>query len=190
MKRPIVFLGPSGIGKGTIENQLFKLYPDTFSFSVSHTTRSPRAGETDGKEYYFTTLEQMEKDIAEGKFVEYTKVHGRMYGTSFMALDNVQKSGKICILDLNVDGALAFSSSEYNPLIILLLPVSLEALEARLRARGTEGENEINTRMNTAREEMKRFEEHKDKWDMIIFNDAIEDTIRVIQQKLHEVYGI
>jgi len=80
--RPVVFCGPSGVGKGTLINLLMKRFPnDQFGFSVSHTTRAPREGEQDGVHYNFTTVESMKKDIEAGKFIEYAEVHGKYYGT-------------------------------------------------------------------------------------------------------------
>lgn len=79
--RPVVFCGPSGVGKGTLIDMLFKKYPNSFGFSVSHTTRPPRPAEVDGTHYHFTSVEQIQKEIAEGKFIEYAEVHGKYYGT-------------------------------------------------------------------------------------------------------------
>ena len=79
--RPVVFCGPSGVGKGTLIDKLMQKYPDAFGFSVSHTTRAPRDGEEDGVHYNFATVEDIKKEIDEDKFIEYAEVHGRYYGT-------------------------------------------------------------------------------------------------------------
>jgi guanylate kinase len=79
--RPVVFCGPSGVGKGTLIDMLFKKYPNSFGFSVSHTTRPPRPAEVDGTHYHFTSVDQIKKEIADGKFIEYAEVHGKYYGT-------------------------------------------------------------------------------------------------------------
>jgi len=80
--RPVIFAGPSGVGKGTLIEMLMKRFPnDQFGFSVSHTTRQPREGEVNGVHYHFTDVESMKEDIADGKFIEYAEVHGRYYGT-------------------------------------------------------------------------------------------------------------
>lgn len=82
--RPVVFCGPSGVGKGTLIEMLMKRFPnDQFGFSVSHTTRKPRDGEVDGVHYHFTTVDKMKKEINDGKFIEYAKVHGNYYGTRY-----------------------------------------------------------------------------------------------------------
>jgi len=79
--RPVVFCGPSGVGKGTLIEKLMKKFPGAFGFSVSHTTRPPRNGEKDGVHYNFTTVDSIKKDIEAGKFIEYAEVHGKYYGT-------------------------------------------------------------------------------------------------------------
>jgi guanylate kinase len=186
---PIMFVGPSGVGKGTIEMAIISSHPERFAFSVSHTTRKMRPGEADGVDYYFTTRAQMEQDMAEGKFLETCEVHGNLYGTSFAAIRDVSESGKICIININIDGALAISKTELKPFIIFLRPVSLEALEARLRMRGTESDDLVAVRMHTAREELRRHDEFLDVWNLSIVNDKIEDTVATIREALTKVYG-
>lgn len=187
MSRPIVFVGPSGIGKGTIERALMEKYPDQFSLAVSHTTRPRREHEIEGKHYYFTTREQMEKDIADGKFLEFCEIHGNLYGTSFKAIHDVQNNGHTCILDINIDGAFAFKKTDFNPFIIFLLPTSVEALESRLRGRGTDSDEVVQIRMNTAKRELERYEENKEMWDLAIVNDTLEKTLATIEAALHEI---
>ena len=85
--RPVVFCGPSGVGKGTLIEMLMKRFPnDQFGFSVSHTTRQPREGEVDGVHYHYTTVEKIKEEINEGKFIEYAEVHGKYYGTRYERL--------------------------------------------------------------------------------------------------------
>jgi hypothetical protein len=99
---PVVIAGPSGVGKGTLIGKLLQAFPGAFGFSVSHTTRAPRPGEVDGKDYHFTTLPLMEAAIARGEFLEHAKVHGNYYGTSFAAVKDVAGAGKICLLDIDI----------------------------------------------------------------------------------------
>ncbi|OHS97267.1 Guanylate kinase family protein [Tritrichomonas foetus] len=186
---PIVFVGPSGIGKGTIEKAIMGKNPERFAFSVSHTTRAPRPGETNGVEYNFIQRQDMEQEIKDGKFLEFCEIHGNLYGTSFAAIRTVTESGRICILDVNIDGALAIHKTDLKPFIIFLKPVSLEALEARLRGRGTETDEVIRVRMHTAEEELRRLEEHKNVFNLIIVNDKMEETIEAIHQGLKDHYG-
>jgi guanylate kinase len=93
--RPVVICGPSGVGKGTLIGKLMKDFPDSFGFSVSHTTRRPREKEQDGVHYHFTKRPTMEKEISERKFLESADVHGNLYGTSWAAVDAVTNSGKV-----------------------------------------------------------------------------------------------
>jgi guanylate kinase len=186
---PIVFVGPSGIGKGTITKAIMSSNPSRFAFSVSHTTRNPRPGEVNGVDYHFTTRAQFEQDISEGKFMEYCEVHGNLYGTSYAAIRSVAESGRICILDVNIDGAIAISKTDFKPFIIFLRPVSVQALEERLRGRGTEADEVVRVRMETAKRELERREEYLGLWNLDIVNDKLEDTVATIRRELTELYG-
>ena len=187
--RPLVFVGPSGIGKGTIEKKIMEKHPERFAFSVSHTSRAPRPGEVDGVAYHFTTREKMEQEIKEGKFLEYCEIHGNLYGTSIAAIRTVIDSGKICIIDVNIDGAISISKTDLQPFIIFMRPVSVEALEARLKGRGTEDEATVNVRMQTAKRELERHDELISLWNLDIVNDTIEETMATIRKALRDLYG-
>ncbi|MCD7465312.1 Guanylate kinase 2 [Datura stramonium] len=117
VEKPIVISGPSGVGKGTLISELMKEFPSMFGFSVSHTTRAPREKEQDGIHYHFTDRNVMEREIKDGKFLEFASVHGNLYGTSVEAVEVVADAGKRCILDIDVHE---------------------QELEKRLRARATE----------------------------------------------------
>ena len=97
-EKPVVISGPSGVGKGTLINMLMKEFPSMFGFSVSHTTRAPRAMEKNGVHYHFTERSVMEKDIIDGKFLEFASVHGNLYGTSIEAVEAVADSRKVNVL--------------------------------------------------------------------------------------------
>ena len=101
-QRPVVVCGPSGVGKGTLLNRLMAEHPESFGFSVSHTTRQPRAGEVDGVHYHFVKKEDMEAAITRGEFIEYARVHSNMYGTSVKGVEDVRAAGKTCLLDIDV----------------------------------------------------------------------------------------
>jgi guanylate kinase len=153
--RPVVFCGPSGVGKGTLIEMLMRRFPDgQFGFSVSHTTREPREGETNGVQYNFTTKEAIKNEIAEGKFIEYAEVHGKYYGTSVAAVESVRKQGKICILDIDVQGVQKVKESSLQPLYLFISPPSMESLEKRLRGRGTETEDQMKMRLGNAAKEL------------------------------------
>mmetsp|Transcript_39357 Transcript_39357/g.116674 ORF Transcript_39357/g.116674 Transcript_39357/m.116674 type:complete len:272 (-) Transcript_39357:281-1096(-) len=149
---PLVICGPSGVGKSVLIKKLREVFPDGFGFSVSSTTRGPRPGEEDGKDYHFTDMETMKKACEEGKFIEYAHVHGNMYGTSREAVEKVRSEGKVCILDIDVQGAKNIYDSQVwpNTRFIFINPPSREELERRLRGRGTETEEKIMMRLNNS----------------------------------------
>jgi len=170
-----VFAGPSGAGKSTLIKRLSAEFPSAFGFSVSHTTRKPRPGEVDGREYHFVDRTTMEKEIAEGLFIENAVYSGNMYGTSIKAVADVVTTGKICLLDIDMQGVLSVKKTELNPYYIFICPPSMEELEKRLRGRGDTDEDAMAKRLATARIEM----EYKDKpdfWDLVLVNDKIDET--------------
>uniref|UniRef100_M1AEM6 guanylate kinase n=1 Tax=Solanum tuberosum TaxID=4113 RepID=M1AEM6_SOLTU len=135
VEKPIVISGPSGVGKGTLISKLMKEFPSMFGFSVSHTTRAPRAKEQNGIHYHFTDRNVMEREIKDGKFLEFASVHGNLYGTSVEAVEVVADAGKRCILDIDVQGARSVRASALEAIFIFISPPSFEELEKRLRAR-------------------------------------------------------
>jgi guanylate kinase len=156
----IIVGGPSGVGKGTLTSMLFEEHPDQFGFSVSHTTRAPRVGEVDGKHYHFTNLQDFQKMVDNKEMLEYAHVHTNMYGTSRKAVENVLNSGKSCILDIDVQGAESIYKIKdelgFHVAFVFFLAPSDEALEARLRGRGTESEDKIQIRLKNAITECQR----------------------------------
>lgn len=174
--RPVVFCGPSGVGKGTLIDKLMKRFPgDQFGFSVSHTTRSPREGEEDGVHYNFTTVDDIKKDIDEGKFIEYAEVHGKYYGTSVAAVETVKSSGKICVLDIDVQGVQSVKKSLLDPIYVFIAPPSIEELEKRLRGRGTESEEDMKKRLANAQGELD-YGLVEGNFDRVFTNDDLEKT--------------
>lgn len=174
--RPVVFCGPSGVGKGTLINMLMERFPDDqFGFSVSHTTRKPREGEENGVHYNFTTVDAMKKEIAEGKFIEHAEVHGNYYGTSVAAVKSLQDDGKICILDIDVQGARNVKKSSLKAHYVFIAPPSMEALELRLRGRGTESEEDIQKRLANAGDEM-AYGQSAGNFDHVFINADLKAT--------------
>lgn len=173
-----VITGPSGVGKSTLIRKLMEEFPDRFGFSVSHTTRDPRPGEKDGIDYHFVTKAEMEREIKFGSFIEYANVHGNLYGTSVKGVESVIKAGQVCLLDIDVQGATAVRKSDLKDIstYIFFAPPSLEVLESRLRGRGTETEERIQRRMNSARKELKQYEAEKDLWDLTLVNENAEEA--------------
>jgi guanylate kinase len=155
-----------------------KEFAEELGFSTSHTTRGPRPGEEDGREYHFSTREKMQPMIDAGEFVESCEVHGNLYGTSAAAVRQVTEDGKICILDIDVQGAKKVKANKTANLdcrYVFIAPPSFEALEARLRGRGTEDEDKMQIRLKNARAEVE-FSKEKGFWDRVIVNDNLENA--------------
>eukprot|EP00392_Amoebophrya_sp_AT5.2_P011372 g11449.t1 len=173
-KKLIVMCGPSGAGKSSLVKKLMKEYPSQYGFSVSHTTRAPRPGEKDGVDYHYVAKEVMEAKIQASEMLEYAHVHSNIYGTSIEAVEQVMRERR-CILDIDVQGVDSVKRTHMNSrtCYIFVAPPDLDALEKRLRSRGTETEEKIQTRLRNARTEM----EYKDKpkfWDAVLVNDDLE----------------
>ncbi len=152
---PFVLSGPSGCGKGTIVKELLRLYPETFALSVSATTRAPRVGEEDGVQYYFISKEAFEERIAKDEILEYTTYVGNYYGTPKKELYERTAAGMNVILEIEVEGAMNVRRLCPEAVLIFVLPPDPATLEARLRGRGTNTEEDIAHRLATAKEEIR-----------------------------------
>ncbi len=175
----IVISGPAGSGKGTVNARL--LTSEEFAFSVSATTRAPRPGEVDGKNYYFISREDFEKRIAAGEMLEYTCYCENYYGTPLREAMEVLESGKNLILEIEVEGALNVKRLYPDAVLIMLLPPSFAVQEARLRGRGTETEDKIQKRLARTREELPELVHY----DYVVYNhdggvEECADDIRAI----------
>jgi len=183
--RPVVLSGPSGAGKSTLMKKLMKDHEGVFGFSVSHTTRNPRTGEEDGKDYHFTTKEAMQEGIERGDFIENAEFSGNMYGTSKAAIEDVQSQNLICILDVDIQGVNRIKETDLNPIYISIQPPSMEILEKRLRDRQTETEESIQQRLEAARIDMELSKE-AGVFDVIIINDDLERAYEELKDILSE----
>ncbi|VDO08647.1 unnamed protein product [Rodentolepis nana] len=178
--RPVVLSGPSGAGKSSLLQMLMENFPQTFAFSISHTTRKPRPGEVHGKDYIFVTEDQMLKDIDDGKFLEYAQFAGNYYGTPREAVTSVLDSGKICILDVDANGVRSIHAARppLNARFIFIGPPSIQVLEQRLRSRGTETEEKIQSRIKQAKIDMEFANslQGKNIYDAYIVNDNLDNA--------------
>jgi guanylate kinase len=165
----VVISAPSGTGKTTLTHMLLKEFPN-MEFSVSYTTRPPRPGEVNGKDYFFVDRETFERMIEEGDFLEWAEVYGNLYGTSKSQVLKALNEGKDIILDIDTQGALQVKKNFPEAVLIFVLPPSLSELERRLRRRGTDDEETIERRLRVAREEIKR----APLYDYIVVNDVLE----------------
>ncbi|SFL47837.1 guanylate kinase [Paenibacillus sp. 1_12] len=172
----IVLSGPSGVGKGTVCKALRGCAPDLV-YSVSATTRDPRAGEVDGVNYFFKTREQFKKLIDTDQILEWAEYVGNFYGTPRQFVEETLNSGKDIILEIEVQGALQVKQKFPEGVFIFLLPPSLDELESRIIGRGTESEESIRSRMSVAMDEFRLM----DYYDYAIVNDKVENACSRIQ---------
>lgn len=164
-----------------------KKYPNIFGFSVSHTTRAPRPGEQNEVHYHFVEKAAFEFAVRENHFIEHADVHTNLYGTSYKAVEHVRSKGKICILDIDVQGVHNVKKSQLDCRYIFVAPPSMEALESRLRGRATETEDKIKIRLDTAVEEIK-YGEERGNFDMVVINETLEKAIDDVIEKLKVWY--
>lgn len=172
-----VVSGFSGAGKGTVMKALLKEYDD-YALSISVTTRSPRPGEEDGREYFFRTREEVEKMIAEDQLLEYAEYVGNYYGTPRFYVEDMLARGKNVILEIELQGAMQIKQKNPEAVLVFITPPSFEELKNRLIGRGTETEEVINSRLARAAEEA----EEMDKYDYIVVNDQVEDCVHCLHQ--------
>ncbi|KAF8331071.1 P-loop containing nucleoside triphosphate hydrolase protein [Cantharellus anzutake] len=183
--RPLVVFGPSGTGKSTLLKKLFADHPDKFGFSVSHTTRSPRAGETNGKEYHFTTREQFLSLVDQGAFIEHAQFSGNLYGTTVKAVQDVAERGRRCILDIDAQGVRTIKEKHpnLNPVFVFISPPSLDALRSRLVGRGTETNEALNARLSAALDEIFYARTGRVQVvDHVVVNDVVERAYSLLEK--------
>ncbi|XP_047985014.1 guanylate kinase isoform X2 [Leguminivora glycinivorella] len=179
--RPLVLCGPSGSGKSTLLKRLLKEFPDKFGFSVSHTTRGPRPGEKNGVHYHFTTKDEMLAAIEKGEFLETATFSGNTYGTSKRAVEDVRRTGKICVLDIEIEGVKQVKKSDLDPLLVFVMPPSIDELERRLRARNTESDAALKLRLETAMKEIV-FGKEPGNFHIIIMNDNLDKAYSELRE--------
>lgn len=180
--RGILFVvsSPSGGGKGTLIQRCLKNVPN-LSYSVSFTTRAPRNGEVNGREYFFVTPDKFEEMVAAGEFLEWAHVHGKRYGTSREQVVREISEGRDIILEVDVQGAASVRSLMADSVSIFILPPSFEILRQRLQARGTDSPEELDLRLRNAPTELKDYSA----FQYLIVNDdadrAAEQMIAIVQ---------
>ena len=174
----IIVSGFSGAGKGTLVKKLIEEY-DGYALSISATTRQPRPGEADGREYFFMQKEQFERKIAENGLIEYATYCDNYYGTPREYVERQLDDGKDVILEIEIQGALKVKKQYNDALLLFVMPPSTEELRRRLVSRGTETEEVIDKRMRRATQEAQGIEEY----DYIVVNDNLETCVR----QLHEI---
>lgn len=174
----IVVSGFSGAGKGTLVKRLVEKY-DNYALSISATTRQPRVGEEDGREYFFLQKEQFEKKIAENGLIEYACYCDNYYGTPREYVEKQLSDGRDVILEIEIQGALKIKAQYEDALLLFVMPPSTAELKRRLVGRGTETEEVIAKRMRRAAEEAEGIENY----EYIVVNDDLETCVA----QLHEI---
>lgn len=177
--RLIVLTGPSGVGKGTLLRSLLKRHPELY-LSISVTTRSPRPGEIDGKNYYFVSRPTFERMVANGELLEWAEFAGNYYGTPRLPVEAQIKAGNCVILEIELEGARQIRKTFPNSLRIFILPPSLDELEQRIRGRGQDTEEAIARRLKRAHEEINAASE----FDIQILNDDFDKAVDTIEAAL------
>ncbi|MDO5018955.1 MAG: guanylate kinase [Lachnospiraceae bacterium] len=176
----IVVSGFSGAGKGTLMKKLMEEY-DNYALSISMTTRNPRPGEEDGREYFFVTKEQFEEKIGQDGLVEYASYCDNYYGTPRVYVEQQLEAGKDVILEIEIQGALKIKEKFPTALLLFVMPPSAKELRRRLTGRGTETQEVIDQRMHRAMEEAQGIEQY----DYIVINDQLEECVK----ELHAIIG-
>ena len=174
-----VVSGFSGSGKGTLMKELLKKYPDTYALSISATTRAPREGEEDGREYFFISREEFEKMIAKDELIEYARYVENYYGTPRGYVEEQMKQGKDVILEIEIQGALKVKKAFPDTLLLFVTPPSAGELQSRLIGRGTETMDVIRSRMNRACEEAEGME----LYEYLIINDDLDACV----EEMHSI---
>lgn len=175
----IIFSAPSGAGKTTIVQHLLKTFPQ-LEFSVSATSRAARGEEQNGVDYYFLSPDEFRERISKNEFVEWEEVYaGQFYGTLRSEVERIWRKGHHVIFDVDVKGGLNLKKQFGDKaLSIFVMPPSVEALEQRLRSRGTESDEKIRMRMSKAKHEL----EFATQFDKLILNDKLERALKIGEQ--------
>ena len=176
-----VFSGPSGVGKGTLKAKLFEEFADRIAYSVSATTRGPREGEVDGEDYFFISRQEFERRVKNNEFLEHAEFAGNCYGTPRAYVEKLLDSGMNVVLEIDVQGALQVMKSMPECVSVFILPPSFEELEHRLRGRGTETEEKVRERLETAKRELP----YAPQYDYQIVNGG---DIEAAYQSLRDVF--
>ena len=182
----IILSGPSGVGKGTVREYIVKKHAFDFCYSVSMTTRKPRAGEIDGVDYYFVSQEEFDEHVKNGDFLEHASFVGNSYGTPKQAVEDLRNQGKNVFLEIEVNGATQVLNAVHDEGVVsfFLMPPSIKTLEKRIKGRKSEAPEIIAKRVEKGMREIKE----ADKYDYVIINDKVkkagEKIIKIIKEKL------
>jgi guanylate kinase len=179
-----VITGPSGVGKGTLIRTLRERRPE-LELAVSATTRAPRPGEEDGVDYHFLSDADFDRRVEAGEFVEHARDSGRRYGTLRSELERRLADGRPVVLEIEVQGARQVRSAMPEAVQVFIAPPSEEALRTRLVGRGTDAPQDVEARLQTAREELGA----KDEFAHVVINDRLEDAVTTLEDVVVSALG-
>ena len=174
----IVLSGPSGVGKGTVRKAIFDQPGNDFQYSISMTTRKPRPGEVNGKDYFFVSKEEFEQKIQAGEMLEYAKYVDNYYGTPLKWINDTLDAGKDVFLEIEVNGAIQVRSKSPNGVFIFLTPPDLMELKQRLIHRGTDSMEVINKRIKKAFGEIEMMQNY----DYAVVNDEVPNAVEKVKE--------
>ena len=180
----VVVSGFAGTGKGTVMKELLGRY-DSYALSISATTRNPRPGEVDGREYFFKTAEEFKRMIEEEEFVEYACYVGNYYGTPKKYVQEQLEAGKDVILEIEIQGALNIKSQFPDALLLFIAPPSADVLKSRLVGRGTDAPDVIATRIAKAEQELT----YAAQFDRVVVNDVLQEAQREVLELVSRFIG-
>ncbi len=185
MKEGKIFIisGPSGVGKTTIRNRILSDLSD-IKFSVSYTTRGRRKGEKEGIDYFYISEDDFKKKIEEGFFAEWAKVYNHYYGTSKKFIEECIKSGKHCLLDIDVQGSMQIKKHFPEAISFFIMPPNREELIRRLKRRNSESKEDFEIRVKNAEKEIS----YKDKYNYVIINDDVDRAVKEIKEIMKKYY--
>ncbi|MGX9340495.1 guanylate kinase [Mycoplasma sp. 128] len=191
-KKIIIFTGPSGVGKGTIEKQLFRDVALKLKLSVSATTRKPRVGEEEGVHYYFETKEEFEQHIKNGDLLEYSQHFDNYYGTLYSDLERISSSGYIPFLEIETNGALQIinkyaKKNNLDKIVsIFVMPPSFQELKRRIEERGSETPETLKKRMEKAYDEVRYISQ----FNYVVTNDTVDGTYQEVKRIIEKEFNL
>ena len=178
----VILSGFSGAGKGTLVRELLRRYPEEYALSVSATTRHPRTGETDGKDYFFVTKERFEELIGSDGFIEYACYVGNYYGTPREYVEHQRELGKDVLLEIEIQGARKVKEAFPEAVLIFIAPPDAGTLAERLSGRGTETPEQIAGRLKRAAEESRCMQDY----EYLLINDDLDSAV----ERLHNLISV